>query len=179
VLSFLQLELTAVTDVGLDVPTYTVRFPLLLPSACICVLKSSTRLKSEETVKSESQNQKLHHRVIDRHFLKSQIPKERERQREAMSTLRALTFGSTGQVGREVLASTLSSPAFSAVLSAGRRPVTEERLPAEGKEKLRQESIDFEHPDEGKLKGFAADAVIIRYVPFLSFSHSLVDFWND
>jgi hypothetical protein len=80
-----------------------------------------------------------------------------------MSNLRAIAIGSTGAVGREVLKSALLSPSFSTVLSAGRRPVPQEFVPAEGKEKLKEETIDFEKPDETKLKGFNANAVIIRY----------------
>lgn len=59
----------------------------------------------------------------------------------------ALLLGATGLVGGHLLQQLLESPHYSSVVAFNRRPLDKQHP------KLRQEIIDFDHPDPSKIKG--------------------------
>lgn len=59
----------------------------------------------------------------------------------------ALLLGATGLVGSHLLQQLLESPHYAQVVALGRRPLDVQHP------KLRQEIIDFDHPDPAKIKG--------------------------
>src|SRR5690606_8546616 len=59
----------------------------------------------------------------------------------------ALLLGATGLVGSHLLQQLLESPSYAVVVALTRRPL-EVQHP-----KLRQEIIDFDHPDPARIKG--------------------------
>ncbi|VDC05170.1 unnamed protein product [Peniophora sp. CBMAI 1063] len=72
----------------------------------------------------------------------------------APTTYTAVVFGATGATGRNVLRELLESPAYSKVLEAGRRVTPLDSLPAGAKDKLVQQTVDFEKLDAEKLQGY-------------------------
>ncbi|KZV65037.1 NAD(P)-binding protein [Peniophora sp. CONT] len=73
----------------------------------------------------------------------------------ASPTHTAIIFGATGATGRHVLRELLESPTYSKVLEAGRRVTPVDKLPPSAKDKLEQQTIDFEKLEENsKLQGY-------------------------
>ncbi|KAJ7102978.1 hypothetical protein C8R43DRAFT_1047469 [Mycena crocata] len=73
----------------------------------------------------------------------------------------ALVLGATGQVGGYLLKELLARQHFTRVGEFGRRNTSLESLPAEGKDKLEQRTIDFEKPDAAGLRDGKWDVVFI------------------
>jgi uncharacterized protein YbjT (DUF2867 family) len=59
----------------------------------------------------------------------------------------ALLLGATGLVGNQLLEQLLDDARYESVVALGRRPLDRQHP------KLRQEIIDFDHPDPAKIKG--------------------------
>lgn len=81
------------------------------------------------------------------------------------ATYTAVIFGATGATGRHVLRELLESPSYSKVLEAGRRVTPVDTLPASAKDKLVQQTVDFEKLEAEKLSGY--DHVYITCVQCL------------
>ncbi|KAJ3718626.1 hypothetical protein DFJ43DRAFT_1098005 [Lentinula guzmanii] len=77
-----------------------------------------------------------------------------------MSAQTAVLIGSTGQTGQRLLKQLLSSPDYSQISEYGRR-VTDLKSISGGKEKLQQETVDFEKLNESGLKDGKWDVVFI------------------